>query len=59
MTATTSTENRAEARRQVAEQMLRLGERIERAKPGPDRLALLRQQAALSDRLESLSSVRH
>jgi hypothetical protein len=39
--------------------MLRLGQRIDRQKPGPERLQLLRQQATLSDELEQLRAVRH
>jgi hypothetical protein len=38
--------------------MLRLGQRIDRQKPGPERLELLRQQATLSDELEALRSLR-
>jgi hypothetical protein len=58
MAPTPSTESKAAARRQVSEEMLLLGQRIDRQKPGPERLELLRQQARLSDRLEALQSVR-
>ena len=44
------------ARQQLAEKMLRLGQRIDRERPGPARLELLRQQATLSDEIEALRS---
>lgn len=48
----------ATARRRLAEEMVRLGRRLDREKPGPERLAMLRQQANLSDQLEVLRSGR-
>jgi hypothetical protein len=59
MAAPQTDENRASARRRLTEEMLRLGQRIDRQKPGPERLQLLRQQATLSDELERLRAVRH
>jgi hypothetical protein len=48
----------AAARRRLAEEMLRLGQRIDRQQSGPERLAMLRQQANLSDQLEVLRAER-
>jgi hypothetical protein len=49
----------ATARRKLTEKMLRLDQMIDRQKPGsPERLALLRQQANLSDQREALVSNR-
>ena len=59
MAAAQSDENRALARRRLSDEMLQLGLRIDREKPGPERLQLLRQQARLSDELEQLRSPRH
>jgi hypothetical protein len=53
-----ATKSSAATRRRLADEMLRLGQRIDRQKPGPERLALLRQQANLSDQLEVLRSGR-
>jgi hypothetical protein len=50
--------SRAAARRRLTEEMLRLGQRIDRQKSGPERLQLLRQQATLSDQLEALRALR-
>jgi hypothetical protein len=58
MAPTQSTPSRAAARQRLAEKMLRLGERIDRERPGPARLEMLRQQATLSDELEALRSPR-
>jgi hypothetical protein len=52
------TKGSASARKRLADEMLRLGHRIDRQKSGPERLALLRQQANLSDQLEVLRSGR-
>jgi len=53
------TESTATARRALTEQMHRLDELIDRQAPGsPERLALLRQQANLSDQREALVSDR-
>lgn len=47
------------ARRKLTEKMLRLDGMIDRQQPGsPERLALLRQQANLSDQREALVSDR-
>ncbi|MEA2176839.1 MAG: hypothetical protein QOG77_136 [Solirubrobacteraceae bacterium] len=47
------------ARRRLTEKMLRLDDMIDRQRPGsPERLALLRQQATLSDQREALVSNR-
>jgi hypothetical protein len=59
MATTQPPESNAEARRQVTEMMLRLGQRIDRQPPGHERLELLRQQATLSDQLEALRAIRH
>lgn len=58
MAPTPRTESPAVARRRLTEEMLRLAEQIDREQPGPERLALLRQEAALSDQLEALRSTR-
>jgi hypothetical protein len=50
--------SRAAARRRLTEEMLRLGQRIDRQQSGPERLQLLRQQATLSDQLEALRALR-
>lgn len=52
------TNSSAAARRRLAEEMLRLGQRIDRQQSGPERLAMLREQANLSDQLEVLRSGR-
>jgi hypothetical protein len=52
------TESSAAAQRRLTEQMLRLGQRIDQAKPGPERLEMLRQEASISDKLEALRSLR-
>jgi hypothetical protein len=59
MAATEPDESRATARRRLTDEMLRLGERIDRQETGPERLQLLRQQAKLSDELEALRAIRH
>jgi hypothetical protein len=52
-------ETTSTARRKLTEQMLRLDEKIDRQRPGsPERLALLREQANLSDKREALTSDR-
>jgi hypothetical protein len=49
----------AAARRKLTEKMLRLDQAIDRQQPGsPKRLALLREQANLSDKREALISNR-
>jgi hypothetical protein len=52
-------ETQAEARLRLAEEMRTLGFRIDRQPSGPERLEMLRRQAALSDQREAVSSVRH
>ncbi|HEX7299667.1 MAG TPA: hypothetical protein VF257_11715 [Solirubrobacteraceae bacterium] len=59
MARKSATETKAEARRRLTEEMLNLGLTIDRQQPGPERLELLRRQAALSDKREALSSNRH
>jgi hypothetical protein len=58
-TSKSPTETKAEARRRLTEEMLNLGLTIDRQQPGPQRLEMLRRQAALSDKREALSSNRH
>lgn len=58
MASTRPTESSASAQRKLTEAMLRLGQRIDRQKSGPERLQMLRQQATLSDELEALRSAR-
>jgi hypothetical protein len=58
MAPTPPPSSRAVARQQLAEKMLRLGQRIDRERSGPARLELLRQQATLSDQIERLRSPR-
>jgi hypothetical protein len=59
MAGMTSSESRAAARLRLTEEMLNLGRKIDRHETGPERLELLRQQAALSDKREALASKRH
>jgi hypothetical protein len=54
-----ATENTAAARRRLTEEMLNLGQTIDRQETGPERLEMLRRQASLSDKREALSSKRH
>jgi hypothetical protein len=54
-----ATENKAAERRRLTEQMLDLGQTIDRQQSGPERLEMLRLQATLSDKREALSSKRH
>jgi hypothetical protein len=58
MAPTRRTETRTAAQRRLTEEMLRLAQQIDRQQPGPERLALLRQEATLSDQLEALRSPR-
>jgi hypothetical protein len=58
MTPIEPDKSRAASRRRLTEEMLRLGQRIDRQKSGPERLQLLRQQATLSDQLEALRALR-
>jgi hypothetical protein len=52
-------ERTAAARRRLTEKMLRLDAQIDRQRPGSaERLALLREQANLSDQREALISTR-
>jgi hypothetical protein len=59
MARTQATESKAAARLRLTEEMLTLGDEIDREETGPKRLELLRQQAALSDKREALLSKRH
>jgi hypothetical protein len=59
MVPTPSPENKAAARRRLTEEMLNLGQTIDRQESGPERLEMLRRQATLSDKREALSSKRH
>jgi hypothetical protein len=59
MATTPAKETRAAARLRLAEEMLALGDKIDRQETGPKRLEMLRQQAALSDKREALLSKRH
>jgi hypothetical protein len=59
MASTRTTESKAAARLRLTEEMLNLGHKIDRLETGPQRLELLRQQAALSDKREALLSTRH
>jgi hypothetical protein len=59
MARTPVNETRAAARLRLTEEMLALGDKIDRHETGPKRLELLRQQAALSDKREALLSTRH
>jgi hypothetical protein len=59
MVPTPETDRTAAARRRLTEKMLRLDQMIDRQAPGSaERLALLRQQADLSDQREALVSNR-
>jgi hypothetical protein len=59
MARTPATESRAATRLRLTEEMLNLGHKIDRLETGPQRLELLREQAALSDKREALLSNRH
>jgi hypothetical protein len=59
MARTPAMESKAAARLRLTEEMLNLGNKIDRLHTGPKRLELLRQQAALSDKREALVSKRH
>lgn len=52
-------ETKAEARLRLAEEMRSLGFMIDRQESGPERLEMLRRQAALSDQREAVSSLHH
>jgi hypothetical protein len=56
---TSPTENKAAERRRLTEEMLTLGFTIDKQESGPERLEMLRRQAALSDKREALRSLRH
>jgi hypothetical protein len=56
---TPPTENKAAERRRLTEEMLTLGFTIDKQQSGPERLEMLRRQAALSDKREALRSLRH
>ena len=57
MSRTPTQETKAAARRRLTKEMQKLGTSIEK-KRGPERLALLRRQASVSDALETLRSGR-
>ena len=52
------TETRSAAVRRLTEEMLNLEQSIDKQPTGPERLELLRAQAALSDKREALRSTR-
>ena len=58
MAATTTLESNAAAQRRLVKEMLSLERSIDKEQVGPKRLALLREQASLSDKLEALRSTR-
>lgn len=58
MSRTPTQETKAAARRRLTKEMQKLGTSIEKQQWGPERLALLRRQASVSDALETLRSGR-
>ena len=58
MVRTTASETKAAAKRRLTNEMTKIGTTIDKQRPGPKRLELLRRQASLSDQLETLRSGR-
>lgn len=58
MAPPSATETPAAARRRLTAEITRVGTKIDKQAPGPQRLELLRRQASLSDDLEALRSGR-
>jgi hypothetical protein len=58
MAATTTLESNSAAQRRLAKELATLGRSIDKEQVGPKRLELLREQAAVSDKLEALRSTR-
>ena len=58
MAPKTAPESIAATHRRLTEEMLNLGQSIDKQQTGPKRLELLRAQAALSDKREALRSTR-
>jgi hypothetical protein len=59
MAPKTKTESNAAAQRRLTEEMLNLGQSIDKQQSGsPKRLEMLRREAALSDKREALRSTR-
>jgi hypothetical protein len=58
MAATTTLESNSAAQRRLAKELATLDRSIDKEQVGPKRLELLREQAAVSDRLEALRSTR-
>jgi hypothetical protein len=53
------TESKVAVRRRLTDEMLRLGQQIDKHEPcSPERLELLRQQATLGDEREAVHSTR-
>jgi hypothetical protein len=58
MAATTTLETISAAQRRLAKELAALDRAIDKEQVGPRRLELLREQAAVSDKLEALRSTR-
>ena len=58
MAATTTFETNSAAQRRLAKELAALDRSIDKEQVGPRRLELLREQAAVSDKLEALRSTR-
>jgi hypothetical protein len=58
MAATTTLETNSAAQRRLAKELAALDRSIDKEQVGPRRLELLREQAAVSDKLEALRSTR-
>ena len=58
MAVRTAQESDAVMRRRLTKEMLSLEQSIDEEQVGPKRLALLREQASVSDKLEALRSTR-
>jgi hypothetical protein len=59
MAATPRVESDAAGRRRLTDEILSLGRKIDKQPMGPKRLEMLREQARMSDQLESLRSIKH
>jgi hypothetical protein len=58
MVPTPATETKAATRRRLTSELTKLNSSIDKQQPGPERLALLRRQASVSEALETLRTGR-
>jgi hypothetical protein len=59
MAATPRAESDAAGRRRLTDEIQSIGRKIDKQPTGPKRLEMLRQQARMSDELETLRSLKH